>query len=451
MKFGELKSGRTFRRWCSIGLVIAAASFALANSGRAQTSQDPSKSPTETPSAQAPSATPTKSAQDQDDAKTRVRYVVAGDAGAKVRNIYDAAGLVVLDAPKGSLLAVYRERADWLEVEAPGGYPVWVFGEFLKPTSDTGVLEVTQKNVRQRPNPSAETDNMPLRQELAKGTRLRFIARNNESKPFAEDWIKVYSAPGTRAWVAKSEVTSLPAGQDGAALWSKAVLDASQRAPVAVVGATVPASAPKSDVAKVDDASKVQPSPDKARKLIKDADAQLEKERAKLKADGNPDYAPVRKLYDEAQLYAGTDKDLNELIRARISQVDTLAELSSVKSQLESQKTALEQDKAKRDAKMAEAAKQRDIFAGRFDARGWLEKVTIAGQPTAYRLRYGGDVIAEILCNSGRYDLDAFLNYDIGVSGNELRGAQTSPSHIANRARVLDISRIEVIAGRASH
>ena len=43
-------------------------------------------------------------------------YVRVKEGGAKLRNVPDVKGEIVLDAASGALLAVYSERAGWLDV-----------------------------------------------------------------------------------------------------------------------------------------------------------------------------------------------------------------------------------------------------------------------------------------------------------------------------------------------
>ncbi|MBI5435138.1 MAG: hypothetical protein HZA52_20050 [Planctomycetes bacterium] len=435
---------------------VVAASASLAVQARAQ-------------DAPAPAAGSTQEAQPQDakqdDVQARVRYLVAGANGAKARNLPDAGAQTVLDVAAGSVVAVYGERAGWSEVEAPGGFQVWVFGEYVKPTSEVGVLEVAASGVNQRPTASSGAEAYPLKPTLARGARVRFVKRQDETKPLAEDWIQVYSAPGTRAWVANGELTALASGQDGAKLWAKAIVEASQRPSLAVPGASLALAAAKpgaksdaktdgKDAAKPTDANSddqtVKAAPDKAREMIRSADKKLDGERARLKTGERPDFASVRKLYEEAVLYAGADKDLGDTLKNRLAEVDTLADAYALRQEMESKLAETETAKRDRDRKVKEAAAVKDVFAGRFEARGWVEKVTFAGQSASYRVRYGGEVVAEIVCNSGRYDLDVFLNHDVGVNGLELRRAQPGATGIATQPRVIDARRIEVIAGRAS-
>jgi len=88
-----------------------------------------------------------------------------------VKNFPDAKGETVLDAQASALLAVYSERAGWLEVEPASGMKVWVHGSFVKRTTTPGVVEITANNVRMRPLPSSDEKSFPLPSKLDKGER----------------------------------------------------------------------------------------------------------------------------------------------------------------------------------------------------------------------------------------------------------------------------------------
>ena len=70
------------------------------------------------------------------------RYVYARP-GATLRNLNDADGRVLMRVDERTMAAVFRERAGWYNVEIPGGFPVWVFGRFLRETEEKGVLELS--------------------------------------------------------------------------------------------------------------------------------------------------------------------------------------------------------------------------------------------------------------------------------------------------------------------
>lgn len=155
-------------------------------------------------------------------AKPSGQYVRAKDGGAKLRNLADRNGEVVLDAPAGTLMAVQSERSGWLEVEPATGMKVWIYGNYLKKTNTPGVAEINANSVRMRPLPSSDEKSFPLPMKLDKGERVRVIARKDPKLPIGEDWVQVWSPPGARAWVATSETSPLAAGEDARTAWTAA-------------------------------------------------------------------------------------------------------------------------------------------------------------------------------------------------------------------------------------
>ena len=141
----------------------------------------------------------------------KLSYARVGTGGATARNLYDQQGLAVLEVPAGTVLAVHGERSGWLDVEVPGGFKVWVFGEYVRAASEAGTLQITGDHVRMRPLPSSGAESLPLRQHLSRGDRVRLIRRNNSSLDLRQDWVQIWSPAGARAWVRASETVALGA------------------------------------------------------------------------------------------------------------------------------------------------------------------------------------------------------------------------------------------------
>jgi hypothetical protein len=345
---------------------------------------------------------------------------------------------------------VYEERADWALVEVPGGFMVYVYGEYIRPSSESGMVEVNASNVRQRPAPSSDIENVNLKPVLGKGTKLRLIGRVDEAKPLAEDWIKCWSAPGTGAWVQKSDLEALASSDDGAKLWGSAVLVSAARPAVSLIGAlsAKPASAGSdgTSASEATDSKKGKDQP-KAMELLREADRALAGARERESRGLDPDYPAVHAQYLAAKELA--DEPTRGIISSRLRDLEVYSDARELNDKISAQKAAYERAKLERENKMREAEKNRDQFAGRFDSRGWLERRVVAGQSPTYLVRWGGDTASEIVCNGGRYDLDAFVGFDIGVNGIELRPAGSAGGSFVTRPRVLDVSRIEVISGRA--
>ena len=373
----------------------------------------------------------------------KVRYVRTGPQGAKARNLYDKSGLVVLDVQPGTLMAVHSERGDWLSVEVPGGFKVWVFGQYVKAATQAGMLEITASEVRQRPIPSSGDQAFPIAPNLTRGERVYLIGRADKSLPLDQDWVQVWSPPGVRAWVARSETEALPAEVDGAAAWANAIVaigsartktvptpDPAARPPE---GGAVPAAAPGG---KAEDAAGGEIPREKrlqALDLLREADDML----ARARSMDVPNYDAVRAAYTRALEVSGNGPT-SEILRSRLKEVDAYAEAATIKAELERARAEREESQLERRQAIERAGKETDLYAGRFDARGWLERRDRPGQPGRFVLVWSGDEVAEVVCNTGRYDLPMFEDYELGITGFQT-GA---------RQKTIDVSRLEVLSGR---
>ena len=373
-----------------------------------------------------------------------VRYLRVGPNGTSARNLGDANGVSIGKLSAGSLIAVFKEEGDWLECEVPGGFEIWVFGMYVKASSEAGVLEITGSDVRARPLASSGVESYPLQPNLSRGDRVRLITRKDSSKSLAEDWVKVYSPPGVRGFVAKADCEALPAGMDGAKTWSTAVADTRKRKPA---DNTLLVSTPVVGVALPAGAAAVQGdlTPQQALEELQRADSALAQERRAKQ----PNYAPVRAQYE--RVLASTKEGATaDMAKRGLSEVDALVELQSLKGDLQNERARAAEDLERRKLAMKNAEMDADAFSGRFDTRGWLEKRVVPGQQATYLLRWGGDVICEIQCNSGRYDLSTFNGCEMGIKGRELRAAVPGDIGRVPVPRLIDASRIEVISCRPS-
>ncbi len=372
-----------------------------------------------------------------------LRYLRVGSSGTQSRNLGDANGVGLGRLAPGTLVAVYEERGDWLECEVPGGFEIWVYGKYVSASAEAGMLEINGSDVRARPMPSSGPESYPLQPNLARGDRVRLIARNDSTKPLAEDWVKVYSPPGVRAYVSKAECEALTLGMDGAAAWANAVLEANKRGSVGVlpVSIAIPAAAPGAALGAAPVTGDL--SPQEAMEELSRADAALTRERGAAKPDLTGVRAQYERVFNSAK--EGATKDM---AKRGLAEVDALIEAHAIRAALSAERERFEQETLKRQVALAEAAKDKDIFSGRFDSRGWVEKRTVPGMEPTFLLRWGGDQTAEIICNSGRYDMATFLGYEVGISGRELRSY--TPGDIGRVAvpRLIDAARIEVISGR---
>jgi hypothetical protein len=358
---------------------------------------------------------------------------VAG-ATARILNMQDDKGSEVQKPAAGSLLAIYRDTGTWLEVEVPGGFPVWVFGRYLGATAEPDVYRVNGDGVNLRPSPSTGVTNFPLSQQLYSGDQVRVIERADPKLPLKEDWVRIWSPPGVRGWIDKSATKALAGGEDGAALW-KAAVAALPAAPERAANAKTKPATTEAAVPNVGGDQKAR-----FETAFQAAAERTEAERAKA----TPDWGAVRSLYADAQRAASDGAELAQ-VRAGLKAVDALEEASQLRSRLEDERRRREEAARLEQERVWAESREKDPLGGVFLARGALERVVEGAGGAAqkrYYVKFGNGVVAEIVCVSGRYDLDVFVGYQIGVRGTELRPAED------DGLRHIEVTRLEVISRR---
>ena len=352
-----------------------------------------------------------------------LRYARVNVDGARVLNLADDKGKEIARPERGALVAVLREQAGgWLEVEMPGGFPVWVFGRYLKPLAEEGIYEVTGNAVNMRPEPSSDVTNFPLPDRLQAGERVRGIELLEPGKPLNETWVRVWSPPGVHGLLRASSVETLPAGQDGAALWSSAMQ-------------TLPEAPPRQEVRRGEENPAERQEAD-ARRALERARADLERERAK----DTPDYGGVRSALN-AVLSEAPGGAVAIEARSELRALETLEEAAALKAELERERSLRQEEALKRQQEVWAKSRAKDPLGAIFRARGVLERRTGTDGTPRYFVRFGGESQCELLCTSGRYDLSTFAGYDIGVQGSD------APSRTSGEP-ALEVTRIEVIAVR---
>ncbi len=394
----------------------------------------------------ATAAAPAKATGPAQDEKPR-SYVRAGSNGATVRNLGDRSGHPILRAETDDLFAVYDQRGDWLQVEAAGGFEVWVYGKYVSETNVPGVLQVSGNHVNMRPKPSSDVDSFPLPKRLFTGDRVVYLGRARASTIWDEDWIQIASPPGVRAWVLASETTSVPTGE-GAGAWGAAVAAARARpAPAPVENRTGSSETTGNTAGATKPAAPLAEEKQEAVRALRRADELFSTERLK----DQPDLELVRTAYEEVLTVTDTGSTA-DLARSGLSRVDALAEARALQAELEAERIRREAEAERYRSELEEArARQQDPFAGRYSYRGWLERTpSKSGMAPTYTVRFGGREVVEVVCSSGRYDLDDFTDFEIGVRGAVLREGVAVPKGQAGTILPsLDVGRIEVLSGRS--
>ena len=374
--------------------------------------------------------------------------------GTSLRNLPDPKGVSVLDAAPATLLAVYTERAGWLEAEPAAGMKVWVHGSFVKRTTTPGVVEITANNVRMRPLPSSDEKSFPLPTKLDKGERVRLITRADPSKPVGEDWIQVWSPPGARAYVAAADTAAVDSGEDVRKTWTAAATSARSATPVVELGGEGTSSAAAgaktaagvgAKAATAEAAAKSEPKSRAAQEKLEQADKLL----ATAKTAENPDFGPAKQAY-QAVIAEAPQGDTARLAQARLDEISIREEIQGLKAEKSKAQTDRTQKLADAEARLKEVNQRQDPLWGRFQARGWLENSAASGQPAHYVLRWSGKDVAEISCGSGRYDLARFVGFEVGIYGVVQKAAVPAADGEPGSPAQIDATRVEVIAAHTT-
>lgn len=347
---------------------------------------------------------------------------ISADA-VSIYNLADEKGKEIARPAKGQLVAVYKEAASgWLEVEVPGGFPVWVYGRYLAPTADPKLCEVTGNAVNLRPAPSSDVTNFPLPQRLQAGDKLRVIELLEPEKPLADTWVRVWSPPGVRGCLKSSVVEGLAAGEEGQALWGLAL-------------AALPSAPPPREVAaRSKEPSEAERREAEARSALEEARAALERERAK----DTPDFDPIEQTLEGVVASGGT---VAIEARAELRTLATLREAAALRADLERERARRAEEVLEKQQEVWQKSRDKDPFGGTFATRGVVERRTGSDGIARFYLRFGGNIAAELSCSSGRYDLAAFAGTEVGVHGSEITSR-------TGEVPSFEVARLEVLAVR---
>jgi hypothetical protein len=381
------------------------------------------------------------------------RYVHAKE-GAEARVFQDANAKAVGKLAAGDLLRVHQEdvfdlpdgrRLAWLEVSSPKGFPVWVYGQYLAPTGADGIYVVTGNAVRMRPMPESSIASYPLRSTLRVGERVLMIERHDPSAALDQDWMHVWSPPTARAWVFAADTN--PAGDMAAArrAWAQGL----RSLPSATAAKSSDAGAPAGvSPVQLADVPKVAAKnvPDEAYRSLAFGNTLLDNARKKGKQAAEADFAPALRAYNVVLDMAPAGSQVAANAQRQKELALMLQEVAALRDDVDRADERNQARLAELQQQQLEAALEKTIHWGRFMGRGWVEKVK-RGRELHWYLRWDGEIVYEIDCGTGRYDLSIFEGYQVGVMGSTVRAATPSTEEAVGEVALLDVSRIEVIEG----
>ncbi len=370
-------------------------------------------------------------------------YVLA-EADAKAYNYSSAQSTVLASLQADDLLLVHGEKVGFLQVSAPKGFPVWVYGQYLEETATEGILHVIGSGVRMRGQPKGGTGSYPLMEKLQRGDLVQWMERADDSLAFEEDWIRVRSVSRAKVWVPTSSVRIASDQASAKAAWAAALPAFVYRPKVTEPTAPEVAEKPAPAEHKQEPAIK-----EEAYRSLNWGKTLLAKAEAKGEAAQQADFDRAVGAFNVVieMVPAGTrvaEEAQMQLQKAKMGLLAASVRADLAAAEIRQRKMVAEWAEAKRQAELEKTA-----HWGRFMGRGWVEK-TGRGDEARYFLRWGGELVFEISCDSGRYDLDLFQGFELGVRGTTLRAASMATEEFPAQVALMDISRLEVISGSAS-
>jgi len=359
-------------------------------------------------------------------ASQEMRYTRASE-GAKIYNLPDVKGKVIAEPRTGSLVSVHREKAaGWVEVEVPGGFPVWVFGRYLKPTQTAGIYEVTGNAVNMRPEPNSEPTSFPLPQRLRSRDQVAVIGRLDESQPMDKTWVRIWSPPGVRGLMKFEELRPLGEAENGAALWSAALESGVKAAPLLPPAGNQAVPPPVADPAQAQ----------AAKSALEAAKRDLETESRR----STPDYGRVRDQL-EAILKESSGTVVAVEARALMQRLEKSEQALAMKEELYRLREQVERETLEKQKAAWERSRAIDPLREVFLARGTLERRVGTDGRERFFLRFGLETRAELVCSAQRYNFARFADYEVGVKGT--RTGELEPG-----VERIDVVRLEVLKRR---
>ena len=382
---------------------------------------------------------------------------------AVLRNFQDENGAQLATLEADTLVRAFRKSSGktvFNEVEVAGGFPVWVYGEFLQPTDTEGVLLVTGNRVNMRPFPETSPASMALRSKLNAGERVRMIERAGKAAAFREDWIRVEAPTNTKAWIVASALAPADPAKS-ATEWKELNTPLPTARPRPATSSSRPAKSVTGDGSATQKGGRAASSPQGTR-LSPAAVAPVAREVLERLAEADAAFvaademgtakastwSEVAEAYREVADRAPTTSLTYERAMQRLQEAEVRQGITELRENLEAAQVRDDEKKRRIDEFLEARRRSKTALWGRFEERGWLEARKVGGERRWY-LTFGGETVAEVRCLNDRYDLDVFQGFEIGVLGREIAPVVRATGTSLAEARVVDAQRIEVISGSA--
>jgi hypothetical protein len=381
-----------------VGTVLATL-FLFAAALRSQDSAAPPKAAAEQPP-KAAAETPAKA----ETAKAAVQLGLVLAEATKVRCFASDLSPSFEDAlQKGAVVALGKTDSGFCQVLLPFGPVGYVNKKFASPQA-AGVVKAVGKGVSFRYRP--KTGEAPV-MNLQDGQELVVLGEQ-------EDWWRVRCA-ACECWLPQAEVQAFAEPPDTMQLTYAELKKAHQ----AEIDAWLAKMAAADEKVKLDQAQQ--------QKL-----AGFQEEFRKIGAQplAAQDYSALEQGLTAFEQELGTEAAALAGVKAlqkRIADRKWVVEAAAIRSEVAP---------PAKDLPVVQAAVP-DALA-RFDAIGWLRLHKPLGRAGYYTIEKGEQVLYQVTCSSGRYDLPQFVDQEVGMIGPRQRLGVDS-------MRVLDVTKIEVL------
>ena len=254
--------------------------------------------------------------------------------------------------------------------------------------------------------------------------------------------MKVWSPEDARGWIKASDTQPVTDVAAAAAEWAKIpprVAKLPKPTPVAGTSSGNSGSTQNAGASKPKDAPIAS---DEARTALIQADGLFEEARTSDAAD----YAPVIAAYERVLTLASKGSSTYQLAETGLTKANIQAGIAAERANIAAEQARRQAELDRLAQEERDRQRMKDPLMGRFIKRGWLEERRIEGDKR-YFMVWDGQTVCEVVVSNGRYDLEQFTGFEIGVMGTTVRLEQPSGRGTIAEVRMLDLYRIEVISG----
>ncbi len=359
------------------------------------------------------------------------RFAWVGEKPAPVHAWFADSTALLATLTPGLPVKVVETRTPWARIQVPGGFAVWVHGDFVAREGNAG--RISHRFVRARPLPSDGAESYPVG-KFQKDDPVEILGQEGP-------WLRVRAPEHLGGWV-RTSFLILEEGETAA--WTKEwAAERLTRKDSPPPGAAVPKPAPPPEKTKAAPALEApsaikaapsegeadSPAPQAASAVltesgVEEALLQAEVALGKMASAGEWDPATAGELETTLGAVRWVSSDSRQIARAReaLARLEALRHAEQLKEQMAAAKKALDSEAAAAEA----AARHKALEAvtaepssplDAYDSVGWVE-YRPALEASAPFVLVQGARIQHLVSPGGRFDLKDFLGREVAVRGS---------------------------------